>query len=85
MRFGQAAEAYADPWHIGVAQFRNGDFEAAAQTFARVPGANGAFNRGNALLMHGNYDGALESYDRALGFTPGWKEAEENRALALAR
>lgn len=82
----KAAEAvYKDPWHIGTAQYRNGDFKEAVETFARVPGATGAFNRGNALLMHGAYDAAIQSYDRALGFRPGWKEAEENKALAIAR
>lgn len=84
-KFAEAAKVYADPWHIGVAQYRNGDFEAAAKTFARVPGANGAFDQGNAWLMHGKYDTAIESYDRALSFRSGWKEAEENKALAIAR
>ena len=83
--FRQAAETYPDPWHIGVAQYRNGDFEAASKTFARVPGAAGAFDQGNAWLMHGQYDSAISSYDRALGFRPGWQEAEENKALAQAR
>lgn len=84
-RYADAAKAYADPWHTAVAQFRNGDFKAAAKTFARVPGAEGAFDQGNAWLMAGAYDGAVASYDRALGFRPGWKEAQENKALALAR
>ena len=84
-KFAAAAKAYSDPWRIGMAQYRNGDFEAAAKTFARVPGAAGAFNQGNAWLMHGQYDAAVASYDRALEFHPGWKDAEENKALALAR
>ena len=84
-KFSEAAKACTDPWRIGVAQYRNGDFEAAAKTFARVPGAMGAFDQGNAHLMHGNYDGAIASYDRALGFRPDWKEAEDNKALAIAR
>jgi Ca-activated chloride channel family protein len=84
-KFAEAAKAYADPWRIGVAQYRDGQFESAAKTFKRVPGADGAFNQGNAWLMHGKYDAAIESYDRALGFHHGWKEAEENKALALAR
>ena len=84
-KFADAAKAYSDPWRIGIAQYRNGDFEAAAKTFARVPGAVGAFNQGNAWLMHGQYDAAVASYDRALGFHPAWREAEENKALALAR
>ena len=84
-KFAAAAKAYNDPWRIGMAQYRNGDFEAAAKTFARVPGAAGAFNQGNAWLMHGQYDAAVASYDRALEFHPGWEDAEENKALALAR
>ncbi len=84
-QFKDAEEAYADPWHIAVAQYRNGDFKEAAASFARVPGAVGAFDQGNALLMHGAYDEAIASYDRALGFRPGWLEAEENKSLAAAR
>lgn len=83
--FSEAAKSYIDPARIGVAQYRNGDFEAAAKTFARVPGAIGAFDQGNAHLMHGKYDAAITSYDRALGFHSGWKEAEENKSLAQAR
>jgi Ca-activated chloride channel family protein len=84
-RYAEAAKVYTDPWRIGVAQFRNGDFEPAARTFARVPGATGAFDQGNAWLMHGKYDAAIASFDRALGFRPGWKAAEDNKAIALAR
>jgi Ca-activated chloride channel family protein len=84
-KFAEAAKAYDDPWPAGVALYRNGDFEAAAKVFAHVPGATDAFNQGNALLMHGKYDAAIASYDRALGFHAGWHEAEENKAIAAAR
>lgn len=84
-RYAEAAETYREAWQIGTAQYRNGDFKEAAQTFARVPGAVGAFDRGNALLMHGAYEEAMDSYDRALGFRPGWQDAIDNKALAAAR
>jgi Ca-activated chloride channel homolog len=84
-KYQEAAKTYVDPIRIGTAQYRNGDFKEAAQTFARVPGAIGAFNQANALLMHGAYDPAIASYDRALVFRPDWKEAEENKALAIVR
>ncbi|HEY2711867.1 MAG TPA: hypothetical protein VGI60_05075 [Chthoniobacterales bacterium] len=84
-KFSQAAKTYTDPLRVGTAQYRNGDFEAAAKTFARVPGAFGAFDQGNAWLMHGAYDAAIASYDRALAFRHDWKEAKENKALAIAR
>ena len=84
-KYAEAAKVYTDPRRIGIAQYRNGDFEAAARTFARVPGAEGAFDQGNAWLMHGQYETAIAIYDRALTFQPGWQDAEENKALALAR
>jgi Ca-activated chloride channel family protein len=84
-KYSEAAKTYTSPDRIGAAQYRNGDFEAAAKTFARVPGATGAYDQGNASLMHGKYDAAIVSYDRALGFHPGWKEAEENKSIAIAR
>jgi Ca-activated chloride channel family protein len=83
--YGKAAEVYSDPWRIGIAQYRDGNFKEAASTFARVPGANGAYDAGNALLMHGDYEGAIDSYNRALGFHAGWQEAIDNKALAAAR
>jgi Ca-activated chloride channel family protein len=84
-RYAQAARTYADPLRIGIAQYRDGEFEAAAKTFARVPGATGAYNAGNAWLMHGQYDTAIASYDKALGFKPGWQQALDNKQLAIAR
>jgi Ca-activated chloride channel family protein len=84
-QYQQAAKTYTDPDRIGAAQYRNGDFKEAARTFARVPGADGAFNQANALLMHGKYDDAIASYDRALGFKPDLKEAQDNKAIAVAR
>ncbi|MFY9986010.1 MAG: tetratricopeptide repeat protein [Chthoniobacterales bacterium] len=84
-RFKEAATVYTDPRRIGIAQYRDGNFEDAAKTFARVPGATGAFNEGNALLMHGKYEAAIAAYDRALSFRPDWNDAEENKALAGAR
>lgn len=88
LRAGKSAEAaktYRDPWRKGIAQYRDGQFEDAAKTFARVPGAAGAYNAGNSWLMHGQYAQAITSYDRALGFTPGWQDAIDNKQVAIAR
>jgi Ca-activated chloride channel homolog len=84
-KFEQAAKTYVDPMRQGIALYRARDFEKAAKAFVRVPGAAGAFDQGDALLMHGTYDQSIAAFDRALGFQPGWTEALENRALALAR
>lgn len=84
-KFAEASKAYEDPWAIGWAQYRDGDFAEAAKTFARVPGAVGAYNQGNALLMHGAYNDAIAAYDRALKLQAGWQAAVDNRAIAVAR
>jgi len=84
-KYREAAVTYIDPWRIGTAQYRDGSFEVAAKTFVRVPSAIGAYDSGNAWLMRGKYDAAIAAYDRALAFHPGWREALENRALAVAR
>lgn len=81
----QAAETFVDINWQGVAWYRSGEFKKAAQTFARVDHAEGNYNQGNALLMQGQYEKAIASYDRALQKRPDWPEAAENRALAAAR
>ncbi|MEM9382596.1 MAG: tetratricopeptide repeat protein [Planctomycetota bacterium] len=84
-RAEEAARAYEDPFRRGVAHYRAKDFEAAAAEFGRAPTPEGAFDRGNALVLLGRYEDAIASYDAALAARPGWREAGENRAIALVR
>lgn len=83
--FTEAAKAFRDPMWQGTAWYRAGQFEKAAQAFARRDTAEAYFNQGNAWLMRGKYDTAITCYDHALEKRSGWKEATENRALAAAR
>lgn len=84
-KFAEAAETFLDPNWQGIAWFRAGEFKKAVQSFSRVNTAEGNFNQGNALLMHGKYEDAIASYDQALEKRPVWREAKENRELAVAR
>jgi len=83
--YDAAAKAYTDPARQGTALFRAGDFKAAAAAFARDGTPEGAYDRGNALVLLGKYEDAIKSYDRALSLRPGWKDAEDNRAVAVVR
>lgn len=83
--FLEAARSFRDPMWKGIALYRAGEFEEAAQVFGRLDSPEGAFNQGNARLMHGQYEEAAHCYDLALAERPEWLEAQENRALALAR
>lgn len=84
-RPAEAAERFSTPDRIGAALFAAGDFEGAAGAFGRMRGPEGAYNRGNALIMLGKYEEAIESYDTALQQRPDWRAAQENRAIARAR
>ena len=68
-----------------MALFRQGEFEKAASLFAGYDSADAAFNQGNALVMQGKYEAAIERYDRALELRPGWQDAGVNREIAQAR
>jgi Ca-activated chloride channel family protein len=84
-RYIEAAEAFFDPMLKGAAYYRGGDFESAASVFGRIDSPQAAYNRGNALVMLGRYEEAINSYQAALEARPEWKEAEENLAIARAR
>lgn len=83
--FARAAQSFHDPMWQGTAWYQAGEFEKAAQAYARHDTAEAHFNQGNAWLLRGKYETAMSCYDRALAMHPDWKEARENRALADAR
>jgi Ca-activated chloride channel family protein len=83
--FAESAEVFHDPLWQGAAYYRNGDYLKAAQAFARRDSAEAHYNQGNARLMLGAYDAAIACYDRALARHPDWRQALQNRAIALAR
>jgi len=83
--YQQAAEKFKTPEQIGTALFMAGDFESAASVLGRSGSAQAHYNRGNANIMLGQYDAAIEAYQSALSRQPGWLEAEQNMQIAIAR
>ncbi|SFS81073.1 Ca-activated chloride channel family protein [Sulfitobacter marinus] len=74
-----AAPLFYDPtWH-GVALFRAGDFDAAADRFAQ---AGAFYNLGNAEAHAGNYAAALEAFDMA--HARGHPDAQANFDVVAA-
>ncbi|HEB88326.1 MAG TPA: VWA domain-containing protein [Deltaproteobacteria bacterium] len=74
-----AARRFQDPMWRGIAAYRAGDFEAAAEAFRSVETADGAFNLGTTLIRLREFDRALEAYDHALSLDPGHLPARVNR------
>jgi len=83
--YQKAAEKFTTPEEIGAALFLAGDFERAASVFGRSSSAQAHYNRGNANVMLGQYDAAIEAYQTALTRRPDWPEAEQNLQLATLR
>jgi Ca-activated chloride channel family protein len=81
----QAAGKFTTAERMGAALFLAGDFEKAASVFGRSANAEAHFNRGNAYIMLGQYDAAIEAYKSALSKRPDWSEAEQNLHIATLR
>jgi Ca-activated chloride channel family protein len=75
----RAAEVAKDPLRRGAAQFMDGDYSAAAESFASGRDADAAYNRGNALAKLGKYEEAITAYDQALKTQPGMDDAVFNK------
>ena len=73
-----ASVARSPEWH-GSAAFRSGDYASAATDYAKVEGADGAYNEGNALAKLGHFEDALAAYDRALKIAPDMEDAKANK------
>lgn len=80
-----AAKRFRNPGWQAAASYRAGDFKQAAGIYAGLPGADAAFNQGNALAMSGQYAAAIERYDTVLQQRPDWQPALTNRKIALER
>ena len=83
--YQQAAGKFTTPESIGAALFLAGDFEKAASVFGRSSSAEAHYNRGNAHVMLGQYDAAIDAYQTALSKRPDWPEAEQNLQIATLR
>ena len=83
--YQQAASKFTTPERIGTALFMAGDFESAASVLGRSSSADAHYNRGNALIMLGQYETAIEAYQNALSKRPGWQAAEQNLQIAILR
>lgn len=83
--YKQAAGKFTTPEKIGAALFLAGEFENAATVLGRSGSAEANYNRGNANIMLGQYEAAIEAYQNALSKRPGWREAEQNLQIAILR
>ncbi len=75
---GAAKRFDQSPWR-GMAEFKAGAYDRAADSFASEPSGNGLFNQGNALAMQGDLQGAIDAYEKSLSLQPSAEDAIANR------
>lgn len=80
-QYEASAAAFEDPAWRAAAQYRAGDFEAAAAQLADRSDPDSSYNRGNALARAGRLQEALAAYDAALAARPEDADARFNRDL----
>lgn len=86
--FEAAGNTFESTFHQGVAYYKAGNFDAAAQAFANDSSANSLFNLGMAYTQMGRYDEALQAIELAAAKDPdnkAFKEAikETNKSLGV--
>ncbi|OZY87896.1 hypothetical protein CBP51_01810 [Cellvibrio mixtus] len=77
----EAAQDFTDPQWKASAQYKAGDYAAAAKGFADMNTDTGHYNRGNALAKANQLAEALKAYDQALKLNPTMDDAKKNRQL----
>ncbi|WP_347839230.1 VWA domain-containing protein [uncultured Draconibacterium sp.] len=63
--FEEAGNTYESAFHRGVAYYKAGNFDAAAQAFSRDSSANSLYNLGLAYTQLGKYNEALSALELA--------------------
>lgn len=81
----KASETFADISFKGASYYRAGEFKKAKSVYQNLSSKEGKYNLGNAFVMLGEYDSAIEAYELALKIGPHFKEAKENLIVAKAR
>ncbi|AOY87245.1 hypothetical protein BKP64_03060 [Marinobacter salinus] len=76
-----AAELLKQPEWRGSALYKSGEFQDAAEAYAKMEGAQADYNRGNALARAGKLQEAIQAYDDALEQSPTLEDAQYNRSL----
>lgn len=82
--FDRAADLFADPLWKGFAQLRDGQYEVAAGTLARVETAQAAFAQGLAHIRGRQYRDGVRAFELALERDPDYPGAAENLETAKA-
>lgn len=81
----EAAKDFENLSFKGASYYREAEFKYAKSIYQNLSSKEDTYNLGNVFVMLGEYDNAIETYQRALKIDPSFKEAQDNLAVAKAR
>ena len=77
----QAAELFSSQQWKGIAEYKAGNFDDAAEAFGQGESAGAHYNRGNGLAKTGKLDEAVAAYEQALQLDANMEDAKANKEL----
>lgn len=80
-KFQEAKETFQNPDWQAAASYQLGDYEEAAQLFENNQTPDGFYNYGTAKAKQGDFERALEAYNKALEINPDHEDALFNKKL----
>jgi len=80
--YKRAMEKFNIPYQHGVAAYKAGQFDQAAQSFKAANGLQAEYNLGNAQLMQGKAEEAIISYESVLKQAPNDASTKHNLEIA---
>lgn len=79
-QYQQALELSTDPLRRGSAEYKQGDYNQALDSFSQAIGPDADYNRGNTLAKLEKYQDAIKAYDKTLTQDKNHADAKSNKA-----
>ncbi len=80
-QFAKAKDRFEREDWSAAAAYKAGEYQRAADLYKKMPSEHGYYNEGNALAHLGQYEKALDAYNKALAINPNNQDARHNHKL----